>query len=247
LGGEKVIHIFAEPNPQRSCMKLSIACALALLVSAVAALSDDNGSKATGWIALFDGRSLDGWIQRGGAAKYRVEEGQIIGSAVTNTPNSFLCTKREFANFILELEFKVDDGLNSGVQIRSHCFDQPKEIEWRGKKVKVPAGRVHGVQVEIDPSTRAWTGGVYGEGGGGWINDLKNNEPAQKAFKTEQWNKFRIECRGDSIKTWINEVPAADTKDTLAPSGFIALQVHGVGKKQETLQVRFRNIRLKEL
>jgi hypothetical protein len=197
-------------------------------------------------VSLFDGKSLDGWVPRGGKAKYRAEDGQIIGTAVPKTSNSFLCTKKNYANFILELEFKVDDGLNSGVQIRSECFDEPKTVELNGKKIKIAAGRVHGYQVEIDPSDRAWTGGIYDEGRRGWLQDLKNNEKARKAFKHKEWNKFRVECRGDSIKTWLNGVPAADLKDAVTPTGFIGLQVHAV-KDDKPLEVRFRNLRIKEL
>jgi hypothetical protein len=166
---------------------------------------------------------------------------------VPGEPNSFLCTVRNFTNFVLEYEFKVDDGLNSGVQIRSHCFDDPTSFEWQGKTIKVPAGRVHGLQVEIDPSARAWTAGVYEEGARGWLNDLKTNEPARKAFKSGDWNKVRVECRGDSIKTWLNEVSAADLHDSRVPSGFIGLQVHNVGKTGKVMEVRFRGLRIKEL
>jgi len=206
-----------------------------------AAKGEDNG-----WTQIFDCKTLAGWIQRGGQAAYRVDSGEIIGTSRPNSPNSFLCTKREFANFVLSLEFKVDDGLNSGVQIRSHCFDEPTEFEWRGKRIKIPAGRVHGLQVEIDPSRRAWSGGVYEEGGRGWLNDLKENHAARQAFKAGEWNKFQIECRHDSIKTWINDVPAADFHDSRVASGFVGLQVHGVGKNEKALEVRFRNLRLKE-
>src|SRR5207248_7829499 len=137
--------------------------------------------------------------------------------------------------------------LNSGVQIRSQVFNEPRTVELQGKTYKIAAGRVHGYQVEIDPLARAWTGGIYDEGRRGWLNDLKNNEPARKAFKQNEWNKFRIECRCDSLKTWLNGVPAAELKDAVTPSGFIGLQVHGVGKRKEPLEVRFRNIRIKEL
>ena len=198
------------------------------------------------WKPLIDGKSLNGWKQRGGAAKYRVENGEIIGTTVPNTANSFLCTEKDYGDFILELEFKVHPKMNSGVQIRSQCFDEPKEIEHDGKKIPIPAGRVHGYQVEIDPLERAWTGGIYDEGRRGWLNDLAKNEPARKAFKQNEWNKFRVECRGDSIKTWLNDVPAADLKDSMTPKGFIALQVHGVGKSEEPMEVRWRNIRIKE-
>src|SRR5205823_6022452 len=125
---------------------------------------------------------LDGWVPRGGKAKYRAENGEIIGSTVPNTENSFLCTKKDYGDFILELEFKVQAPLNSGVQVRSQCFDEAKSVKLGDKTYKIPAGRVHGYQVEIDPSDRAWTGGLYDEGRRGWLNDLKNNEAARKAF-----------------------------------------------------------------
>lgn len=200
-----------------------------------------------GWVNLFNGKDLDGWVQRGGKAKYRAENGEVVGSTVPNTDNSFLCTTRDYSNFILEVDFKVQQGLNSGIQIRSQSFDAPKSIETKGKKRDIPAGRVHGYQVEIDPSDRAWTGGIYDEGRRGWLNTLENNEQARKAFKQGEWNTFRIECRGDSIKTWLNGVPAADLKDSMTPSGFISLQVHGVRDRQEPLEVRWRNIRIQEL
>lgn len=199
------------------------------------------------WTPLFNGKDLDGWVQRGGKADYKVEDGAIVGRSVPKTPNSFLCTKKDYGDFVLELEFKVHPALNSGVQIRSQCFDEAKTLKIGDKEIKVAAGRVHGYQVEIDPSARAYSGGIYDEGRRGWLNDLKENKAAREAFKKGDWNKFRVECKGDSIKTWINDVPAADLKDAVTPSGFIALQVHGVGDKTDVLDVRWRNIRIKEL
>lgn len=198
-----------------------------LLLTSVAYSAD------SGFVPLFDGKTLNGWHQLGGKAKYAVEDGAIVGSSVPNTSNSFLCTEKTYGDFILELEYKVDKSLNSGVQIRSE-YDKKKN-------------RVFGYQVEIDPSARAWSGGIYDEGRRGWLFDLKDKPDARKAFKQGDWNKYRIECRGDSIKTWINGVPAADLKDSKTPRGLIGLQVHGVGKKTETMQVRFRNIRIQEL
>jgi hypothetical protein len=224
-------------------MKRQFFAAPFLLLAAFPLLADEPEGP---WANLFNGKDLDGWVQRGGKAKYRVEDNQIVGSSVPNTNNSFLCTRKHYADIVLELDFKVDPELNSGVQIRSHCFDEDKTIEVNGKKIKIKGGVVHGYQVEIDPSKRAWTGGIYDESRRGWLYDLKKNEPARKAFKQNDWNKFRIECRGPSIKTWLNGVPAADLKDSLTASGFIALQVHGVGKKAEPMEVRFRNLRIKE-
>ena len=212
-----------------------------LVLLAGTALADD-------FKPLFDGKTLDGWKQHGGKAKYTVEDGAIVGTSVPNTANSFLCTEKEYGDFILELEFKVHPELNSGVQIRSQVFAEDKEIELEGKTRKIPADRVHGYQVEIDPSERSYSGAIYDEARRGrFLADLKDNEPARKAFKQNEWNRFRNECRGDSIKTWINDVPAVDLKDSLTPKGVIALQVHGVGKREDPLQVRWRNIKIQEL
>ena len=186
------------------------------------------------WGDLFDGESLSGWQQIGGEAKYTVKNGQIIGETVPDTPNSFLCTKQHYGDFILEVEFKLNGPLNSGIQIRSNSFSEYND------------GQVHGYQVEIDPSDREWTGGIYDEGRRGWLNTLEGNPAAQKAYQAGQWNKFRIEAIGNTIKTWLNDVPASHLYDTMTRSGFIALQVHGIGKHKERvgLQVSWKNIRI---
>jgi hypothetical protein len=217
-----------------------------------------NLDAAENWRALFDGQTLNGWAQRGGQALYRVQDGCIVGTTVLKTGNSFLCTEQDYGNFVLELEFKVDPKLNSGVQVRSQCFDKETVCTDRngqplknakGQELKAGPGRVHGYQVEIDPSARAYSGGIYDEGRRGWLFDLKTRPEAQRAFRQGEWNKFRIECRGDSIRTWLNGVAAAELKDDVTPRGFIALQVHGVGndKTKEGIQVCWRNIRLQVL
>ncbi len=186
------------------------------------------------WTSLFDGKTLNGFTQRGGIAKYTVDEESILGTTVPNTPNSFLCTNKDFENFILELEFKVDPRMNSGIQFRSESKPEYKN------------GIVHGYQSEIDPSQRAWTAGIYEESRRGWLANLEKNEAARAAFKQNEWNKVRIEAIGNHLRTFLNEVPAADLIDDMTAKGFIALQVHGIGKKDEQMQVRWRNIRLME-
>lgn len=223
-----------------------------------ALLAGDPPSQANddGFVPLFDGKSIEGWVQRGGKAAYAVEEGTIVGTSVPNTPNSFLCTPRDYTDFVLELELKVDQGLNSGVQIRSQCFDKPTVATAEhpvGTQFsrRVPAGRVHGYQVEIDPSPRSFSGGIFDEARRGWLYRLDGEEhkAAREAFRNDQWNHYRIEARGPSIKTFVNGVPAADLTDDMTPKGFIALQVHSIGKNQAKVgkQVRWRNIKIKEL
>jgi hypothetical protein len=183
---------------------------------------------------MFDGKTFDGWTQRGGKAKYEMVDGVIIGTTVPKTPNSFLCTNKNYGNFVLKLEFKVSPKLNSGVQIRSQSLPSYQK------------GRVHGYQTEIDPSDRAWTAGLYEEGRRGWLDDLSDNEAARKAFRQNEWNEFRIECDGDRLRTWLNGVPAADLVDSMTLEGFIALQVHAY-KGDSPVQVMWRNVRIKEL
>ena len=189
---------------------------------------------AEDWKDLFNGKDLAGWKQLNGEAKYTVKDGRIIGETVLNSPNSFLCTTKNYGDFILEFEVNVDPTMNSGVQIRSESKDDYRN------------GRVHGYQVEIDPAARAWSAGIYDEARRGWLNNLERNEAGRKAFKNGQWNKFRIEAIGTSIRTWVNGIPCADLVDDLTPTGFIALQVHGIGSKTEKLgkKVMWKNIRI---
>lgn len=222
-------------------MKTTLLLALLSLASSFTLWAEER------WTSLFDGKTLDGWEQHSGKAEYRVEDGAIVGKTVANTGNSFLCTTKAYGDFVLEFEFKVAPNMNSGVQFRSQFFDKETELTLGDKTRKVPADRVHGYQFEIDPSARAYTGGVYDEMRRGWLNDLKDNEPARKAFKQGEWNKGRIECRGESIKTWLNGAPAADFKDGMTPKGIIALQVHQIGKGTPGEEVRWRNIRIMEL
>lgn len=214
---------------------------------------------ADGWTDLFNGKDLEGWVQRGGKATYTVEDGCVVGTSTLNTDNTFLCTGRDYGDFILEYEFKVDPRLNSGVQIRSQSFSSPKEITWEGKTIKVPANRVHGYQIEIDPDPkkdRWWTAGIYDEARRGWLypgalgGDGKEfGDQGRKIFKQGDWNKVRVEAIGDSIKTTLNGTPCAAIKDSLTPSGFIALQVHAIGKDQAVAgsQVRWRNLKIQEM
>jgi hypothetical protein len=203
---------------------------------------------AADFVPLFNGKDLEGWEQHSGKAEYRVEDGTIVGKTVANTGNSFLCSKKTYGDFVLEFEFKVAPGMNSGVQFRSEFFDKETEVPaGDGKTRKIPADRVFGYQYEIDPSARAYTGGIYDEARRAWLFDLKDNEAARKAFKQGDWNHARIECKGDQIVTWINEVKAADLKDGLTLRGIIGLQVHGIGKKEPGEEIRWRAIRIKEL
>lgn len=151
-----------------------------------------------------------------------------------DSPNSFLCAEEKFSDFIFELEMYMVDDFNSGIQFRSES--KPDYMD----------GRVHGYQCEVDPSDRAWSAGIYDEARRGWLYPVDLNPAAKSAFKKNDWNHYRIECIGPSIKTWLNGVPVAHLIDDLTPEGFIALQVHSIGADSlANRQIKWRNIRIK--
>lgn len=186
-----------------------------------------------GWQNLFNGKDLQGWKQLNGKAKYEAKNNEIVGTTVTGEPNSFLATDKEYGDFILEFEFKIDNNMNSGVQFRSES-----KPDYRN-------GRVHGYQFEIDPSPRAWTAGIYDEARRDWLYPMDYNPATKSAFKKGEWNRCRIECIGSSIRTFINGMPGANLVDNMTPKGFIALQVHQISKPEEAgQQIAWRNIRI---
>ncbi len=199
--------------------------------------SQQQEQEEDGWKSLFDGQSLDNWKIVGGEADYVIEDDAIVGISKYNTPNSFLLHKYTFEDFILELDIKVEHASsNSGVQIRS--IYEPEGNEGQGL--------VYGYQVELDPTDRAWTGGIYDEARRGWLYPLSLNPKAQEAFKMGEYNHFRIEAIDNEIRTWVNGAPAAYLVDDKDAAGFIGLQVHSIGsQKEEGQKTFFRNIRIK--
>ena len=230
-------------------------------ISTVAILSTGRLLAQDGWVNLFNGSDLAGWVEHSGQAKYTVENGVLTGESVSGTGNSFLCTTQTFENFELELEYKCDALLNSGVQIRSEVFPDATNALIGGKEFKFAADRIHGYQCEIDMDVargRMWSGGIYDEARRGWLLPADGENGKQgSAFsgqgraisKNGEWNKLRIVANGPTIQTWLNGVPRAEICDNVTPRGVIALQVHGVGADTNKvgLKVSFRNLRIHEL
>ena len=193
----------------------------------------------SGWIDLFNGKDLTGFHRRNGTATYEVKDGTILGTTVKGSPNSFLCTDKEYGDFELTFEVKCHDRLNSGVQIRSQTLnDDPDE-------------RVNGPQVEIEASGKkgAEAGYLYGEASGGWMTPKDKRQP-HKHFKDGEWNSYRILAEGPRIQVWVNGVQVSDLVDEKKfethPKGFIGLQVHGVGNAGP-FDVAWRNLKIREI
>ncbi|WP_207532108.1 3-keto-disaccharide hydrolase [Desertivirga arenae] len=185
---------------------------------------------------IFDGKTLKGWKPMGGNAPFKVEDGVIVGTTVLNSPNTFLVTEREYGDFVLELDIKLSAAINSGIQTRSHYNPALN----KGK------GAVYGRQVEIDPSDRKWSGGIYDESRRQWLYPLSLNPGAQNLYKSGEYNHVKIECIGNVTKTWLNGQPVAYLIDTVDQKGFIGLQVHSVSKEEEAgKNIYFKNISIR--
>jgi len=191
------------------------------------------GSAQENWKPLFRDAKLNDFRQLNGTAKFEFKDGVLIGTTKNNTPNSFLATKKNYADFILEFEVLIENGMNSGVQFRSHTKDDK------------PDGYVYGYQAEIETSERKWAGGIYDESRRGWLYPLTHNPKGQVAFVKDNWNKYRIEALGNCIKTWVNGVQCSNLVDDMTAEGFIAFQIHDIGNIQAPgQQVKWRNVRI---
>lgn len=206
--------------------QLGSVAALALMLGAAGSADDAN------WRNLINDDNLENWTQKGGNAIYEVNDGIIVGTAVAMRASSFLVSKENYSDFILEVEISIDGDLNSGVQIRSESIPSYQD------------GNVHGYQVEIDPSDRAWSGGIYDSSRRGWLNNMTRNPACQNAFNRDGWNKYRVEANGNSMRTWVNGVACANLLDDMTPTGFIALQIHGVSEKEAGTESRWKNLRI---
>ena len=201
------------------------------------------------WIDLFNGSTLEGWVHMNGSHSYTVEDGAIVGRTVPGSPNSFLCTRREFSDFELQLDVMVDSITNSGVQIRSKArpFTTGEGHDQR-------AGRVNGPQVELQRNRRPGTpttGLIYGEAlGTGWLSSEDKIRNGHHYLFNEGWNRVRIRAVGPRIQTWVNDHPvedlALDEVYKTHDRGFIGLQMHGM-EDGRLYTMRWKNIRIQEL
>jgi len=221
-------------------MQCFLAAGAVVLNLAAACAAEEN------WVSLFDGKSLEGWATKGGRAEYKVEDGCIVGTTVKGSPNTFLC-RGPYSDFVLEFDVKCDEPLNSGVQIRSHTYEKDTPLESKKGKVR-PQGDVYGYQCEIARQETGTAGNFWDEARRTkWLDDFTNKPAAAKAYKNDGWNHFRIAAQGDQIRSWVNGVACADFHDSLDASGFIGLQVHSIPANAGPYQVRWKNIRLREL
>ena len=218
----------------KTTLKISIAFVLIVLSTVTY-----SQKKAVPWKSLFNGKNLDGWKMVGDKGDAFVQDGEIVIRRVNNTKeHTFVTSKKKYSDFILEIDFKMDaPGWSTGVLVR--CVDA---------KADTAKVRLYGYQIKIDNTPRNWTGGIFDDFGKTWtwMYDLKQNDPARQAFKTFDWNTFRIEAIGNNMKVWINGVPSTNLINDKYSKGYIALKIHAMGAdtKDKDVLVHFKNIRI---
>jgi hypothetical protein len=202
-------------------------------------LNTDKEPKLKGkkFISLFNGENLCGWVSLQGTMKFEVRDGEIVGICSEGS-STFLCTEKEYTDFIFTCETKWEVDGNTGVQIRSRIRKDPNRNTVIGPQAEME---------DLAKKGRGWSGGIYGQNCGGWFYPLK--EPEHKALKSaidrSGWNRLTIKVEGNVFKTWVNGLPAANWVDEKNeyPKGFIGLQLHG-GKQGI---IHWKNLKIREL
>ncbi len=214
---------------------LPIALAVALVATACQSPRSEpvDAAFVDDWTALFNGEDLSGWTNPYDWGEAWVEDGEIRLRA---DEKFFLVTERTFDDFVFEGEVRLPDReSNSGFMFRAN----------------VEPNRVYGYQAEVDPTDRAWSGGLYDEGRRGWLHPADGDEAAAEAFREgpgrafdpDRWNTYRIRAEGDSLQIWVNGTRTTAYRDTLDREGVIGIQHHGEDGKV----YRFRNLRIRSL
>lgn len=209
-------------------MKLRLLFTAVAFAAAITAFAED-------FVPLFDGKTLTGWRNPYEWGKVEVVDGEIH---LTGEKKFFVVTEKTYGDFIFEGDILLPEGqANSGFMFRAH----------------VDKNKVFGYQAEVDGNPdRKWSGGLYDEGRRMWFaSPIKGDKASEEAFraragdtfKRNDWNTYRIECRGKNLKIFVNGVLTTDVEDDKDASGVIAIQHHG--EKGQTY--KFRNLKIQEL
>lgn len=199
--------------------------------------TDSEPELADGFTSLYNGKDLSGWTPKGGTCSFEAKGEILTGTCVPGSSSTYLCTDNaDFTDFVFTCDMKWEVDGNSGVMFRA-------QIKGNGK-----SETVFGPQAEMEGITgdRFWSGGIYGQSCGGYFYPLwlTEHQEARDALKRTDWNRLTIMAKGNTVKTWINGVPAAHwVDDGTYPKGFFGLQIH----KGDKGTVHWKNIRVKEL
>ena len=185
-------------------------------------------------VSLFDGRTFAGW-EGEMTGTWRIEDGAIVGGSLTETVphNEFLTTTRQYGDFVLRLQFKLEgtEGfINAGVQFRS-------------RRLADPAHEMIGYQADIGAG---YWGALYDESRRNVVLATPDQQTILPHVKLDDWNAYEIRAEGRRIRLTLNGQQTVDYTEpdpSIPQTGLIGLQIHGDGKAL----ARYRAITIEEL
>jgi hypothetical protein len=198
---------------------------ISLIFAVLIGINSNNRTTAQGYVPIFNGKDLKGWVTHG-TEKWYVEEGLLVCESGPDKQYGYLSTKKDYYNFELLVEFRQEANGNSGVFFRS-TFDGTKVSGW---------------QVEVAPPGHD-TGGIYESYGRGWLAQIPDEK--ENVLKPGEWNQMKIRVVDGRVITWLNGIQMVDLDDQKIANGkgAIALQIHSGGG----IKVKWRNLLLKAL
>lgn len=170
-------------------------------------------------------------VHGGNGGVWTVEQGSFVADQDKEHKGGLLGTEKKYSDYEIELEFKADNPVDTGLFLR---------VREDGM----------GYQITIDYHKDGFIGSLYAPAEGGFI---QQNKDWEKYFKKDAWNKLRakVESQPAHVIAWLNDVKMVDfqdNRDRYPREGYIGLQVHGgEGAWGATSKARFRNIRIREL
>ncbi|QVL32679.1 DUF1080 domain-containing protein [Telmatocola sphagniphila] len=201
-------------------------------------------SSGDGFVPLFNGKDLSGWSMEYSDSKdWSIENGVLLARGTNSQRLGYLLTNKSYDNFILRLEFNLNDHAASGVVLRA----VPGELLPHPQGVSI---REHPVfMLEDQPGGSEITGTLH------WVLASTHVRPKNSAQLTSpgNWNKLEIEVNGRTLRATINDKLVTDTsitegvvfKDNTVPA--LNRKDGRIGLLKTYKEARFRNIEIKEL
>jgi hypothetical protein len=214
-----------------------------VVILAGAALS----AGAQDWEVLSGGNDLSGWTPLGG--EWSIADGVITGR-LAKTPAQMseqvnvwlMWTKKEYADFEMELEFRTPVPINGGVQFRTQWM--PRLPLPEGVNIDDVPKDCYGYQANVETRERTGTGRLVDENGRGTLADTPLD--AAKTLKQRDWNRMRVVARGPVIEIYLHDVLANRTEDEMYLKGYFLLQLRADEVAAEVSEIQYRNIRVKD-
>jgi hypothetical protein len=208
---------------RRTDLNHSLITTLVIALAAGAASAQDRPNQLTskesseGWVLLFDGKTMNGWQARPTSVANNTGDWSVANGSLVcgGTVPSWIGTDATFSDYVLKLEFRGSEKVNSGVFLRSQKEKQP---------------HITGYELQV------WDYQPAGYNTGSLVGSLK---ASPTKIIPDQWNTYEITADGDHFVIVLNGKTLLDANDSKHASGVIGFQC------QKDNPIEFRNIKLR--